>query len=83
MKTRIAVIGIILESGSDSNQVNRILHDYRHYIIGRLGIPYRDKELSVISIIMDAPVDVTAAMSGRLGMLTNVATKVVYSKKAY
>ena len=73
MKTRIAVIGIILESGSDSSQVNRVLHDYRDYIIGRLGIPYRDKDLSVISIIMDAPVDVTTAMSGRLGMLTNVA----------
>ncbi|NLN97015.1 MAG: iron-only hydrogenase system regulator [Eubacteriaceae bacterium] len=83
MKTRIAVIGIILESGSDSSQVNRVLHDYRDYIIGRLGIPYRDKDLSVISIIMDAPVDVTTAMSGRLGMLTNVAAKVVYSKKAY
>jgi len=83
METRIAVIGIILESGSDSSQVNRILHDYRDYIIGRLGIPYRDKDLSVISIIMDAPVDLTTAMSGRLGMLPNVAAKVVYSKKAY
>jgi putative iron-only hydrogenase system regulator len=62
------------------DKLNSILHEYADYIIGRMGIPYRKRKLSIISIVLDAPHDVISALSGKLGMLPDVSAKAVYSK---
>jgi putative iron-only hydrogenase system regulator len=80
MDTRIAVIGIIVENPDSVERLNSILHEYANYIIGRMGIPYRQRKMSIISIVMDAPNDVISALSGKLGMLPGVSAKAVYSK---
>lgn len=80
METRIAVLGIIVENSDATDQLNRILHDYSAYIVGRLGIPYRKRGLSVISIIIDAPADAISALTGKLGMLEGVSAKALYAK---
>ena len=79
--SRIAVIGIIVEDPSSVEKLNAILHNYSQYILGRMGIPYREKNMSIISIVMDALANEISALSGKLGMLPNVSTKTVYSKK--
>ncbi len=80
MESRIAVVGIIIECPDSVEKLNSILHEYGDYIIGRMGIPYRERNISIISIVMDAPNDVISALSGKIGMLPNVSTKTVYSK---
>ena len=81
METRIAILGIIVENMDSVSEVNELLHKYNKYIIGRMGMPYREKNVSVISIVMDAPNNVISAVSGKLGMLDGVSAKAVYSKK--
>lgn len=76
--TRLALIGIIVGNRDTAGKINDILHDYGQYIIGRMGVPYRDKEIDVISVIVDAPQDVISAVSGKLGMLPDVSTKTIY-----
>ena len=78
--TRIAVIGIIVEDPSSVEKLNATLHNYSSYILGRMGIPYREKIVSIISIVMDAPANEISALSGKLGMMPGVSTKTVYSK---
>ena len=80
METRIAVIGIIVENPEAVPRINDILHEYSSYILGRMGIPYPKRELSIISIVIDAPQNTISALSGKLGMIPNVSTKTVYSK---
>ena len=80
METRVALIGIIVEQESSAAALNALLHEYGGYIIGRMGIPYHVKKLSLISIAMDAPQDVISALSGKLGMLDGVSIKTAYSK---
>ncbi|HKL99299.1 MAG TPA: TM1266 family iron-only hydrogenase system putative regulator [Mobilitalea sp.] len=80
MDTRIVIIGIIINDIDKVEKVNAILHDYRDYIIGRMGIPYREKSVSVISVVLDAPNDTISALSGKLGMIPNISTKTIYSK---
>ena len=80
--TRIALIGILVEEPDSVEQMNRLLHQYAPYIIGRMGIPYREKGLSLISVALDAPQPVISALSGKLGMLPGVSTKTLYSTKA-
>lgn len=80
METRIALIGIIVENNDSAEKINILLHEYGEYIVGRMGIPYRQKGVSVISVIMDAPNSVISALSGKLGMLPHVSAKTVYSK---
>lgn len=77
---RIALIGIIVADGAGVEQLNALLHEYGPYIFGRMGVPYRQKGLSVISIAMDAPQQVIAALSGKLGMLPGISTKTIYAK---
>lgn len=79
METRVAVIGIIVESMESAEKINSILHEYAHYILGRMGVPYQKRKISVISIIMDAPQPVISALSGKLGKLEGVSTKALYS----
>lgn len=80
METRIALIGIIVENNDSAEKINAILHDYAPYIVGRMGVPYRQKGVSVISIIIDAPNATISALSGKLGMLPHVSAKTIYSK---
>lgn len=80
METRIAVVGIIVENKDSVGKLNTILHEYTEYIIGRMGLPYPKRKLNIITIVIDAPNDVIAALSGKLGMLPDVNIKTVYSK---
>lgn len=80
MDTRIALIGIVLNSMESVEELNHLLSQNSNYIIGRMGIPYREKNLSIISIAMDAPADMISALSGKLGMLPGVSTKTIYAK---
>ena len=79
METRVAVIGIIVENPEATAKLNEILHEYGEHIIGRMGIPYRERGISVISVAVDAPQDVISAMSGKLGRLEGVTAKAAYS----
>lgn len=79
-ETRLAIIGIIVESPDSVQKINDILHEYAAYIVGRMGLPYRERKVSVISIVIDAPANTISALSGKLGMLPDVSAKAVYSK---
>ena len=79
METRVAVIGIIVESPESTTELNEILHQHGEYIIGRMGIPYRERGISVISVAVDAPQDVISNISGKIGRLPGVAVKTAYS----
>lgn len=83
METRIAAVSIIVESSDSIEALNSLLHEYGKYIIGRMGIPYHKRSISIISIVMDAPQEVISALTGKLGMLKNVSAKTVFSKKTY
>ena len=80
-ETRIATIAMIISDNDSASQVNSLLHDYGRYIVGRMGIPYRDRGLNIINIVLDAPADVISALSGKLGRLNGVTTKAVYAKQ--
>ena len=80
METRIALVGIIVENKESAQRINEILHEYGEHIIGRMGIPYPKRNISVISVVMDAPNDVISALAGKLGMIPHVNIKTVYSK---
>ena len=78
-KTRVAVIGIIVESEAATAPLNAILHEFSNYIVGRMGIPYRERGISVISVVVDAPQDVISSLAGRVGNLPGVSAKAAYS----
>lgn len=80
METRVALIGIMVGNKDSVLKLNAILHEYGAYIVGRMGIPYHKRSISVISIVLDAPSDVISALSGKLGMLPQVSTKTIYAK---
>jgi len=81
LETRIALIGIIVDDVTATEKLNIILHDYGQYIVGRMGVPYRSKEVSIISVIIDATSDVINSLSGKLGMIEGISVKTIYSKK--
>ena len=83
MENRIAVMGIIVEDVDSVEALNSVLHDYGAYIIGRMGIPYRDRGLNIVSIAIDAPQDVIAALAGKIGNIDGVSVKTAYSNKIY
>ena len=80
MDTRIALIGIIVDNIDSTEKLNTILHEYGQYIICRMGIPYREKKVSIISVVIDATNDVISSLSGKLGMIEGISVKTVYSK---
>ena len=82
METRVAVMGIIIEDTDSVEALNALLHDYGCYIIGRMGIPYRQRKISIISVAMDAPQNVISAIAGRIGGLNGVSVKTAYSSVA-
>ena len=79
MATRVAVMSIIVEKQESVETLNHILHENGKYIIGRMGIPYREKKINIISIALDAPQDAISAMSGKIGNLPGVSVKTAYS----
>ncbi|MBE6574136.1 MAG: CopG family transcriptional regulator [Ruminococcaceae bacterium] len=79
MSTRVAVMSIIVESHESVEPLNSLLHAYGEYIIGRMGIPYRERNISIISIALDAPQDIISALSGKIGKLEGVSVKTAYS----
>ena len=78
--TRVAQIGIVVEDPDSVEKLNALLHRYGEYIIGRMGVPYHKRNISIISIVLDAPASVISALSGRIGMLDGVTASTVYSK---
>ncbi len=80
METRIALIGIIVEDPNSAENMNELLHMYSPYIIGRMGIPYKQKGINIISIVLDAPNNVISTLSGKLGMIQGITVKTIYSK---
>lgn len=79
MQTRVAVMSIIVENSEATTELNAILHTYGEYIIGRMGIPYRQKGINIISVAVDAPQDTISAMSGKIGKLGGISVKTAYS----
>ena len=79
IETRVAVISIIVENEDAAQKINEILHEYRNYVIGRMGIPYRDNGISIISVAVDAPQEKISALSGRIGRLPGISAKTAYS----
>ena len=79
METRVAVMSIIVENPASVEPLNGLLHEYGEYIIGRMGIPYRQRKISIISVAIDAPQNTIAALSGRIGKLSGVSVKTAYS----
>lgn len=81
MDTRVAIIGIILEKKDEVEKLNSILHEYSNRIIGRMGMPYKEKAINIITIIIDAPQDEINTLSGKIGKLSGITSKVIYSNK--
>lgn len=79
METRVAVMSIIVENSDSVEKLNGILHQHGEYIIGRMGIPYRKRSISIISIALDAPQDTISALAGKVGALKGVSVKTAYS----
>lgn len=79
MDTRVAVMSIIVENGDTVEKLNALLHEHSEYIIGRMGIPYRKRRISIISIALDAPQDTIAALAGKIGGLPGISVKTAYS----
>lgn len=84
MEKRVAVMSIIVENNDSVEKLNGILHGAGEFIIGRMGIPYREKNVSVISVVIDAPQDLISALTGKIGNLDGVTVKTAYSNvKSY
>ena len=79
METRVAVMGIIVENTESAEPLNALLHEYSPYIIGRMGVPYREKQISIMSVALDAPQDAISALAGKIGKLNGVSVKTAYS----
>lgn len=79
-ETRIAIIAIVVEDSESVTSMNETLHEYAKYIIGRMGIPYHKKNISLLSVAIDAPSDVISALCGKLGNIQGLTVKAAYSK---
>lgn len=83
MEKRIAVIGIIVEDNNSVEQLNSVLHNYGEFIIGRMGLPYRERNISIVSIAVDAPQNTISELSGKIGKIEGISVKTAYSNKIY
>lgn len=79
METRVAIIGIIVENNAVICDVQNLLSEYSDYIIGRMGIPYKQKDVRIISVVLDAPIDTINALTGKIGKIDGISAKTVYS----
>ena len=80
METKIALIGIIVEDVQAVERVNDLLHQYSEYIVGRMGLPYRERNVNIISVVVDAPENAISSLSGKLGMIEGISVKSVQTK---
>lgn len=80
-QTRIAVMNIIVEDRESAESLNRLLHNYGNYIIGRMGLPYEKKKLSLMSVALDAPENIISELAGKVGNLPNISVKTAYAKR--
>ncbi len=80
MQSRVAIMAIIVENTQAATPINALLHEYGQYIIGRMGLPYAKRNISLISVAIDAPQDVISALTGKIGNIPQVSVKTVYSK---
>lgn len=80
METRVSLIGIIVKNSESVEELNHILHEYSQYVIGRMGIPYREKGVNIISVAVDAPQDVINTISGKIGRLSGISAKTIMTK---
>lgn len=83
MEKRIAVIGIIVENTDSVEKLNSLLHEYGEIIVGRMGLPYRERNLSIVSIAVDAPQDLISTLTGKIGKLDGISVKTAYSNKIF
>ena len=83
METSVAVVGILVEKNDSAEMINVILHEYGRYIVGRMGIPYRERNICIISVVADAPQSVISAMTGKIGRVDGVNVKTAYSALTY
>lgn len=81
MPKRLGVVGIVVEDTGAADEVNAVLHEFAHVIVGRMGIPYRERKVSIISIIVDGTGDEISALTGRLGRINNVSVKTALAKE--
>ena len=81
METRVAILSFIVENPNSVEPLNQLLHEFREFIIGRMGLPYKEKNISIICVAMDAPQDIISTLSGKVGRLGGVSAKAVYSKQ--
>ena len=80
MDSRVSVISIIIKDEEAAGAVNELLHEFRQYIVGRMGIPYRQRQVSIISVVLDAPGDAVSSLSGKLGMIAGASAKTLTAK---
>ena len=80
MSDQVALIGIIVSDRDSAEALNAVLHEYASCILGRMGIPYREKSVNIICVAVDAPTDVINAMTGKIGRLPGVSAKAIYSR---
>jgi putative iron-only hydrogenase system regulator len=80
MESKIAVVAIIVSDVNAVERINAVLHSYGEHIIGRLGLPYKQKNVNVISVVLDAPIEIINSLSGKLGMIDGVSSKVLTTK---
>ena len=80
MESRVALLGILVERESSAEPVNQLLSGYKDLVVGRMGIPYRDRGVNIISVVLDGPSEQINALSGKLGMLPGVSAKTLYAK---
>ena len=83
MEKRIAVIGIIVENTDSVEKLNCLLHSYGDFIIGRMGLPYRERNISIVSIAVDASQDIISELTGKIGKLDGISVKTAYSNKIF
>ena len=79
VETRVAVMGIIVENPSSVESLNLLLHEYGEYIVGRMGLPYKKRNINIISVAIDAPQDIISSLSGKIGKLDGISVKTAYS----
>ncbi len=79
-ENRVAAVSIVVEKKESTEKLNAVLHEFGEYIIGRMGIPYKPKSISVLSVVLDAPTEIVNALTGKLGMLDGVSAKTLFSK---
>ena len=82
-ENRVALLGVIVEDPESAEALNALLHQYKDYIIGRMGLPYRQRHINIISLVLDAPSDAISSLSGKVGMLPGVSCKALYSKVSH